>query len=113
MTEEKKYPSLPEQGKNLAKFAWDLLNYITDNEEKVLFVKDEVYKERVTICRSCEKFDELENRCVECGCYVPAKAKMILDSCPLEKWAADSQSWEENFSNIETGLGLDSTQESK
>ena len=68
MTEEKKYPSLPQQGKNLAKFTWDLLNYITQNEEKVLFVKDEVYKERVTICRSCDKYDELENM-ISYRCY--------------------------------------------
>jgi len=113
MTEEQKYPSLPQQGKNLAKFTWDLLNYITNNEEKVLFVKDEVYKKRVSICRSCDKYDELENRCMECGCYVPAKAKMILDSCPLEKWSADSKSWEENFSSIESEMGLDKTQESE
>ena len=26
-----------------------------------------------------DKYDELENRCKECGCFVPAKAKIILD----------------------------------
>lgn len=113
MTEEKKYPSLPQQGKNLAKFTWDLLNYITQNEEKVLFVSDEVYKERVTICRSCEKYDELENRCVECGCYIPGKAKIIIDSCPLDKWGVDSSGWEEKFTDIEKDMGLDKTQESQ
>ena len=49
MSDEKQYPSLGEQAKNLAKFSWDLLNYITVNQEKVLFVSDEVYKERIGI----------------------------------------------------------------
>jgi len=106
MSEEKQYPSLVQQGKNLANFTWDLLNYITKNQEKVLFVSDEIYKERTTICKSCNKFDDLENRCMECGCYIPAKAKLILDSCPLEKWGVDSSTWEERFSNIETDMGL-------
>jgi hypothetical protein len=109
MSEEKKYPSLAQQGKNLAGFTWELLNYITKNEEKVLFVSDEVYKERVSICRTCDKYDELENRCMECGCYIPGKAKIIIDSCPLEKWNADLNSWEEKFSNIQKDMELDNT----
>ena len=113
MSEEQKYPSLAQQGKNLAGFTWELLNYITKNEEKVLFVSDQVYKKRVNICKSCDKFDELENRCMECGCYVPAKAKIILDSCPLQKWDVDSTNWEEKFSEIQKDLGLDNTQQSQ
>lgn len=97
---EKQYPSLIEQGKNLSKFTWDILNYITNNQEKVLFVSDEVYKERIATCKGCDKYDEFENRCVECGCYVPAKAKIILDSCPLNKWSADDSSWEQKFTDI-------------
>ena len=110
---EKDYPSLFQQGKNLAGFTWELLNYITKNEDKVLFVSDEVYKDRVSICRSCDRYDELENRCMECGCYVPGKAKIILDSCPLEKWDVDSTVWEEKFSNIQKDMGLDNSEESK
>ena len=113
MSEKQKYPSLAQQGKNLAGFTWELLNYITKNEEKVLFVSDEVYKERMNICRSCKRYDEFENRCMECGCYVPGKAKIILDSCPLQKWDVDSTNWEEKFSEIEKDLGLDKTQESE
>lgn len=101
---EQNYPSLIEQGKNLSKFAWDILNYVTNNQEKVLFVSDDVYKERVDICKSCDKYHELENRCVECGCYVPAKAKIILDSCPLNKWSVDDSSWDNKFDDIITDI---------
>jgi len=100
MSEEQKYPSLLEQGKNLSKFTWDILNYITNNQEKVLFVSYDVYKERITICKGCEKYEEFENRCKECGCYIPAKAKIILDSCPLNKWTADNSSWDKKFEEI-------------
>ena len=101
---EKDYPSLFQQGKNLAGFTWELLNYITKNEDKVLFVSDEVYEERVSICRSCDRYDELHNSCNNCGCYIPAKAKVILDSCPLEKWTVDSSNWEEKFEEIQKNL---------
>jgi len=104
MTNEQKYPSLVEQGKNLSKFTWDFLNYITNNQEKVLFVSDEVYAERISICKGCDKYEELENRCKECGCYIPAKAKIILDSCPLQKWSVDNSSWEQKFEEISKDL---------
>jgi hypothetical protein len=100
MSEEQDYPSLIDQGKNLAKFSWDLIKYIQTNQNGILFVTDEVYKERMTICKGCDKYDELENRCKECGCYVPGKAKIILDSCPLDKWKSDQSSWDEKFENI-------------
>lgn len=112
MSEEKNYPSLIQQGKNLANFSWDLLNYIIKNEEKTLFVSDEIYQERYLICKSCDKYDEMENRCTDCGCYVPAKARAILDSCPLGKWSADEKGWEEKFSSIQTDLGLTNPPES-
>ena len=100
MSEEKQYPSLGQQAKNLANFSWELVQYITQNRDAVLFVSDEVYKQRTEICRSCDKFDEFENKCVECGCYVPAKAKIILDSCPLNKWVADKNTWDDKFGKI-------------
>jgi len=111
MSEEKKYPSFGEQAKNLANFSWELVKYIHQNHNTTMFVSDEVYKERVNICKSCERFDDLENRCMECGCYVPAKAKMILDSCPLSKWDADEKAWQEKFEKI--AEDLDKTEESK
>ena len=43
---------------------------------------------------------ELENECAECGCYIPMKAKIVLDSCPLEKWTANSDGWDDKFNAI-------------
>jgi UDP-N-acetylmuramate-alanine ligase len=106
MSEKKQYPSIGEQAKNLANFSWELIQHIHKNQGSALTVSDEVYIERTTICKSCERFDDLEKRCFECGCYVPAKAKIIVDSCPLNKWKDLSKEWEETFNsmveNIET-----------
>jgi len=100
MSDDLQSPNLIEKGKNLAKFSWDLINYIQNNHEKALFVSDEVYKERVSICKSCDKYIELDNECSECGCYIPMKAKVILDSCPLEKWVANNDGWDDKFGDI-------------
>ena len=53
MSEEKQYPSLPEQGKNLAKFAWDIINESL-RKGVPLQVSDSIYNERLEICKSCE-----------------------------------------------------------
>jgi hypothetical protein len=100
MSEEKNDLSPIERGKNLAKFSWDLINYMRRNQTTVLFVSDEIYKERMNICKGCEKYNEFENMCKECGCYVPAKAKIIMDSCPLDKWKEDPTNWEQTFNYI-------------
>jgi hypothetical protein len=104
MTEENQNPSLVDKAKNLANFSWELLQYLGTNREKALFVSDEIYAERVSICRSCEKINELENSCRECGCYIPAKAKIILDSCPLKKWDMDKEGWDERFTEIQRDI---------
>ena len=99
MSEELESPNLVEKGKNLAKFSWDLIKYLGNNQE-TLFASDEIYRERLSICKSCDKYKELENECAECGCYIPMKAKIILDSCPLEKWVANNDGWDDRFKDI-------------
>ena len=100
MSDDLQSPSMMEKGKNLAKFSWKLINYIQQNHEKVLVVEDETYKERIMVCRDCDKYREVQNECAECGCYLPAKARIILDSCPLGKWGAKEDDWDEKFNNI-------------
>jgi len=85
--------------KDLAKFCWNLINYARTHGH-VLSVSEDLYKERVSICKSCDHYDEFENQCKLCGCYVPAKARNIFDSCPVKKWDMDADSWEEKFHKI-------------
>tara|TARA_R100000742_G_C4272678_1_gene91965 strand:+ start:1281 stop:1604 length:324 start_codon:yes stop_codon:yes gene_type:complete len=86
------YPSLPKQGENLAKFAWDVLKHTMQNEE-AFFVSDEVLKKRITICQSCEHYDFEQHRCKECGCPLGMKAKISLESCPIGAWTASDEDW--------------------
>jgi hypothetical protein len=94
---DKEYPSLFQQAKNLSKFSWEMMQYIMQNEQKVMFVSDEVFRSRLEVCKGCDKFDDLQMRCTECGCFLNQKARMVLDGCPLNKWSANQEQWEKNM----------------
>ncbi len=47
--------------------------------------------DRLRICRQCDRKDQQkwERRslwCTLCGCYIPAKARVEEEACPLGKW---------------------------
>jgi len=88
------YPSLPEQGKNLAKFTFEVMKKAMKGE--ALFVSDAVFEERLAICRSCEYFDKQQMRCKHCGCFLQQKARYALDSCPIQKWTESDVDWTES-----------------
>jgi len=93
MTEEKNYPSLWKQGKNLAEFSFELIKNAIHTG--ALQVSDEIQSERLEICRNCEKYDADQIRCTECGCFLRNKVSFSIDSCPLGKWEASNKDWME------------------
>ncbi len=96
---EKQYPSLPEQGKNLAKFSFDLIKNAL--QTGALIVSAEVQAQRLEICKSCEWYDDTQTKCKHCGCYLPAKVSFALDSCPVKKWTENEETWmNENFDKV-------------
>ena len=96
---EKQYPSLPEQGKNLAKFSFDLIKNAL--QTGALIVSTEVQAQRLEICKSCEWYDDTQTKCKHCGCYLPAKVSFALDSCPVQKWTENEETWmNENFNKV-------------
>ena len=96
---EKQYPSLPEQGKNLAKFSFDLIKNAL--QTGALIVSAEVQAQRLEICKSCEWYDDTQTKCKHCGCYLPAKVSFALDSCPVQKWTENEETWmNENFNKV-------------
>lgn len=102
---ENEYPSLPEQGKNLAKFTFEILKRAVANGGASLIVSDEVQRERLSVCKKCPKYDELQHRCKECGCPLGSKVKFALDSCPLKKWKESDSDWiNEEYENIFNNL---------
>ena len=50
-------------------------------------------KERWDLCQSCEHFDEVEEGCRACGCYLPHKIKDPFGDCPLDKWTSNDEEW--------------------
>lgn len=44
------------------------------------------YIHRLSICKSCENFDNEKWKCKVCGCYLDKKAKMNTENCPDNKW---------------------------
>ncbi len=56
---------------------------------KESFVSRLVYRERLEVCKECEKVKYLlgRMRCGECGCFLELKAAVSLMKCPLGKWA--------------------------
>ena len=91
MSEEKQYPSLPEQGKNLASFTFELMKKALRGES--LTVSAEVKEQRLEICRNCNMYDPEHVRCMECGCMLEYKTGYALYSCPLEKWKESDADW--------------------
>lgn len=65
----------------------------------MLFVNAHLRAERLATCRACEHYVEKTKSCGPliteaftdsklCGCYMPAKTKLKVASCPLDKWTA-------------------------
>lgn len=44
----------------------------------------EQYEERLGICEPCEF--RKKNQCTQCGCYIPAKAAILIATCPKKFW---------------------------
>ena len=107
----KEKPSLLQKGVNLSQYTWELIKYIKDNPGKALTVSDTVYDQRIEICKGCQYFVADDFSCIECGCPLQRKARMILDACPIGKWSIDDSDWEERFVKIKEGIDNEIEQE--
>lgn len=41
---------------------------------------------RLNICKGCEFFDSLSQRCSKCGCFLAVKTYLKAEHCPVNKW---------------------------
>jgi len=90
MSESKQYPSIIQQSKNLLNFSARMVEKIHDRiffgDQVDMLVSSEIYNTRKQICNTCPRYDSKPKRCMECGCFIPVKAKMMFEECPLYKW---------------------------
>jgi len=49
-------------------------------------VSKTTYRIRLQTCAPCQRRED--NWCLECGCFLPIKAKGRAWRCPLDKWPA-------------------------
>lgn len=77
-------PSMREMAKNLFSTVKEAIGHAY--EGKGVTVSDELYKERLAICKVCPAFRAEDARCMDCGCFMKAKAAFKVASCPQHKW---------------------------
>ena len=59
-------------------------------QEKIsnVTVDDATYNERLNTCQKCTFYSGtgMSPRCLQCGCFLDAKARLSDAKCPLDKW---------------------------
>jgi hypothetical protein len=59
------------------------LDLVNPNTE---WAEESLSNERYSICKSCPELIKLTKQCKKCGCFMAAKTKLQLATCPLGKW---------------------------
>ena len=59
------------------------LDLVNPNTE---WAEESLSNERYSICKSCPELIKLTKQCKKCGCFMVAKTKLQLATCPLGKW---------------------------
>ena len=61
----------------------NLHDYIERIEEDIK-TPDELYEERLAVCKECDYLQE--GMCRACGCFVELRAAITSNHCSYEKW---------------------------
>ncbi len=80
-------PIMPSTGQMIRNFGQSVSRNISSvargNELRMEPVEAE---KRLDICKGCEFFDSLSQRCSKCGCYLSVKTYLKAEHCPINKW---------------------------
>lgn len=55
------------------------------------FVKDEVYQERIALCRECVYYFKPTGSCKVCLCFMKVKARIGVMECPQKYWSKTTE----------------------
>ena len=55
------------------------------------FVPNEVYEDRMAICKKCIYYFSLTGQCKRCLCFMKIKSRISSQSCPEKFWAKTSE----------------------
>ena len=53
---------------------------------KEFIVPKNISKDRMSICKSCDRFFKPTKQCKECLCFMFLKTKLSSSECPIGKW---------------------------
>jgi hypothetical protein len=93
--DKEEFPSIAEQGKNLAQFTFNVVKDVIDVTHKTnVYVNENVKNERMNICKRCDFYHARQNRCKHCGCWLEHKVKFSISECPIGKWGQNIENTE-------------------
>jgi hypothetical protein len=55
------------------------------------FVTDEIYKDRIAICKECVYYSKALGQCKRCLCFMKIKARIGGQECPQKFWAKTTE----------------------
>jgi len=55
------------------------------------FVPDEIYEERLAICRECVYYFKPTGNCKRCLCFMKLKARISSQECPQKYWSKTTE----------------------
>ena len=55
------------------------------------FVPNEVYEDRMAICKACVYYSRLLGNCTVCKCFMKIKARIAPMECPQKYWSKTSE----------------------
>lgn len=74
--------------------------FLAEASDMVFSSSENCQSKRWSICESCEYYDEPEEGCKYCGCYLPHKIKDPWGDCPLDKWISDNEEWNDSHYDL-------------
>ncbi len=75
------YPPLAEQASNALGALGRVAGAVLTGSP--VMVSEAVYAERTAICKACEHYDAVADKCRVCGCY-GLKRRLATERCPLD-----------------------------
>jgi len=56
---------------------------------KSIFVEAIIQSNRMATCNACSEFIKSTSQCKKCGCFMSAKTRLKVSSCPIGKWGRE------------------------
>lgn len=78
------YPNVGQMARNLGNSVVRNVRSVASGNE--LKISELEAQKRLNTCKSCEFFDEVQQRCRKCGCYMAVKTYLKAEKCPIGKW---------------------------